>query len=221
MTFWSQVLLFARRDLTIEGRSGEVVGVVMPFAAVAVLVVPLTATATSSLRALGPPVFWLILLVFGMQVAMRNTGLESPSQRRHLALAGADPVARFTGRSIAMTVLVWAVAAVTLPLMHLLYSPEASPLWATLAALVAFAPGLAMLTTLIGDISAGLRMRSALVPMVTAPLTVPLLVAGSQMVVSIAEGEGSLTWLLLLILTDLSLAITGVLAASAIEDTTL
>ena len=81
-----------RRDLRIEGRAGEVSSVVLPFAAVAVFVVPLaTNTLEIRLADLAWPVYWLIALLFGMQVALRQTGTESQTQRRHLMLLGIDP----------------------------------------------------------------------------------------------------------------------------------
>ncbi len=222
MRFWRQAFTLFLRDLRMEGRSGEILGVVFPFAVVALVAVPLTTDASrNTISTLGPPVFWLILLLLGMHVSLRNTGSESLTQRRHLALSGADPVARFVGRSMATTVLLGGVAIACLPTMVIMYDPDSVSIASMTVPLALFTPGLAMLTTLIGDISAGLRLRSALVPMVVAPLAIPLVVPASQASRSLSTDGSSLAWILLLIVADLLLGIVGVLMSETIEETTL
>lgn len=220
--FWRQALAVARRDLTIEGRAGEALSVVVPFAAVAVFVVPLAADALSrELSDLAFPVFWLVALLFGMQIALRNTATESPTQRRVLALAGLDPAARFTGRSLAATLLTLALLAVTAPLVVLFYDPAPIPrAWVMAPVLTLFAAGLSMLATLAGDVTVGLRTRSALAPLLVAPLAVPLLVGAAQTLEALVHGRSTLTWLLLLVVDDVVLAATGVAAAQPLEDAT-
>lgn len=221
--FWSQAGAIARRDLLIEGRAGEVLSVVIPFAAVAVFVVPLaTDSLERRLADLAAPVYWLVALLFGMQVSLRQTAVENQTQRRILALTGADPAARFVGRSAAAALLTLAVLTVTAPLVILFYQPEPVEGLATMIPVVGlFAAGLAMLSTLAGDVTVGLRTRSALAPLLVAPLSVPLIIGASQALESLAHGRGTLTWTLLLIVTDLSLAVTGVLTARHLEEATL
>lgn len=218
--FWRQVWVITRRDLTIEGRAGEVLAVILPFAAAAVFVVPLATDASPRLLAdLAWPVFWLVALLFGMQVTLRQTGTETATQRRHLVLAGLDPVARFAGRSLAATVLILVMMAVTAPLVVVFYDPTLlPPVLPAAGVVVLFAVGLAMLATLAGDITVGLRTRSVLAPLLVAPLSVPLVTGGAQGMDSLARGEGTLTWVLLLVVADLALAVTGVVTARPLED---
>lgn len=221
--FWRHVAVVARRDLVVEGRSGEVLSVVLPFAAVAVFVVPLsTDTLSVDLRALAFPVYWLVSLLFGMQVSVRQTGTESLTQRRQLALAGVDPLSRFIGRTLAAAVLVFSVTLFTLPLVILFYDPEPRPpLLPVLGVILVFAAGLSILSTLAGDVTVGLRTRTALAPLIVAPLAVPLIIGGSRAVESLALGRSSLTWIGLLIMVDLALAMVAVLAARPMEEATL
>jgi len=220
--FWGQAGAIARRDLLIEGRAGEVLSVVIPFAAVAVFVVPLaTDTLERRLADLAAPVYWLVALLFGMQVSLRQTAVENQTQRRILALTGADPAARFVGRSAAAALLTLAVLTVTAPLVILFYQPPVEGLATMIPIVGLFAAGLAMLSTLAGDVTVGLRTRSALAPLLVAPLSVPLIIGASQALESLAHGRGTLTWTLLLIVTDLSLAVTGVLTARHLEEATL
>ncbi len=220
--FWAQTFAIARRDLMIESRGGEVFGVVLPFAAVAVFVVPLATDASATrLDQLAFPVFWLVGLLFGMQVALRQTGTETLIQRRTLALLGIDPAARFAGRSLAAALLTTGVMVVIAPLVVLFYDPRQVPaIGPSLLAVVGFSVGLSMLSTLAGDVTVGLRTRSSLAPLIVAPISVPLLIGASQTFESLILDRSTMAPALLLTVTVLSLAVTGVLTAPALEDAT-
>jgi heme exporter protein B len=226
MSFRRQAWAICRRDLRIEGRAGEVTSVVLPFAAVAVFVVPLATDALDArlddvLSEIAAPIYWLVALLFGMQVALRQTGTESRTQRRHLVLAGVDPFARFAGRALSASALIMAVLVVTGPLVILFYDPQPAPaLLPMLPVLALFAVGLATLATLAGDVTIGLRSRSALAPLIVAPLSVPLLVGAAQSLESVSRGRSTLTGTLLLVIADLALAATAALAAKPLEDAT-
>ncbi len=218
--FWGQAWRLARRDLLIEGRAGEVTSLTLPFGAVALMVVPLTTEGSPGLLAeVGPAVYWLVALVFGMQVALRQTSTETAPQRELLALLGVDPAARFTGRSLAGGLLLVGFLLALAPLVWLFYLPDPLPgaAW-MLPVLLLFAAGVAMLGVLAGDVTVGLRTRTALAPLLVAPLAVPLLIGASQAAESLSRGESILTWTLLLVAADLGLAITGVLTARPLEE---
>lgn len=223
MKFWRDVATIASRDLRVEARTGEVLSVVLPFAAAAVFVVPLATDASPSrLADLAFPVYWLVALLFGMQVALRQTGVETQMQRRHLALVGLDPVARFVGRSVAAGILIGGVLAVTAPLVLVFYAPDPVDGWPVMIAVTAlFAVGLAMLATLAGDITVGLRTRTSLAPLLVVPVAVPLFMGTAQTLESLARGDGTLVWITLLVLTDLILAVVGTLVARPLEDAAL
>lgn len=221
MRFWAQARAVARRDLTVEGRAGEAITVVLPFAAVAVFVVPLATDASAPLlRDLAGPVYWLVALLFGMQVTLRQTAVESPAQRGMLALLGLDPAARFAGRAAASSALLTLVLVVLAPLMALFYDPDLPPAGPFALVALLLAAGLAMLGTLAGDVTAGLRTRTSLAPLLMAPLAVPLLMGASQALESVSQGGGTIPWALVLVIADLALAVTGVVTARALEEAT-
>lgn len=218
--FWTQALAIARRDLIVEGRSRETVAVVIPFAAAAIFVVPFATDALGvRLATLAFPVYWLVGLLFGMQVALRQSAMETPAQRRQLALLGVDPVARFTGRVLSGAALVLVVLVVTAPLVLLFYDPE--PItrpWPMAGVLMLFALGLAMVSTLAGDVTSGLATRTSLAPLLIVPVSVPLLLGAAQALESVVRGRTTLPWVLTLVVTDLALAVTGVVTARALEE---
>lgn len=218
--FWRQAMAIAIRDLRIESRGGEVIAVVVPFAAVAVFVVPLATDALATrLADLAYPIFWLVGLLFGMQVALRQSASESQTQRRTLALLGVDPAARFAGRSLAAGLLTTLVMIVVGPLVVLFYDPAVTPPpLAGLATVAAFSAGISLLATLAGDVTTGLRTRSTLAPLIVAPLAVPVLIGGSQTLESLMAGRSTMAPALLLTVSILILAVTGVLTAPALEE---
>jgi heme exporter protein B len=218
--FWTQSLTIARRDLVVEGRSRETLAVVLPFAAAAVFVVPFATDALDlRLATLAFPVYWLVGLLFGMQVALRQSAVETVGQRRQLALLGVDPVARFTGRVISGSLLILVVLAVTAPMTFAFYDPDPiAGAWEMAPVLVLYAVGLAMLSTLAGDVTAGLATRTSLAPLLVVPVSVPLLMGAAQTLESLVRGRTTLPWVLMLVVTDLALAVTGVMTARSLEE---
>jgi heme exporter protein B len=78
--------------------------------------------------------------------------------------------------------------------------------------------GLTELGTLAGEVTAGLRNRTALASLIIAPLAIPLVLGGSQTLESLARDTGILPWLLLLVAVDLALAVAGIGLARPIEE---
>ncbi|MGA7272649.1 MAG: heme exporter protein CcmB [Acidimicrobiia bacterium] len=218
--FWRQAVEFARRDLIAERRAGEVVAIVIPFGAVALMTLPFALSIdTAVISRVGPAMFWVVTLLFAMQIALRHSAADGAHQRRVISLLGVDPLARLTGRALAAALLILAFMAVMFPLMMFLYGPELPSSWYLAlipAALAGF--GLAEIGTLAAEVTAGLRVRSTLAPLIVAPLAIPLLIAGSQALESLARGGGILPWVLLVTATDLALAVTAALIARPLED---
>lgn len=221
--FWRSAGVIARRDIKVELRSGEALSVVFPFAVVATWVVPLATDASRSLlRDLAAPVYWLVILLFGMMVVFRQTALETAAQRRVLTLTGLDPAARFVGRSVASALILAPVAGMlVIPIVVLYdYRPSAG-VWLMVPVIAMAGAGLAMLGTLAGDVTVGLRARTSLAPLLMAPLAVPLLMGASQALESLNANSSILTWVLVLVIADLGLAAAGVMSARALEEIAL
>lgn len=220
MRFWAQALEFARRDLLAERRAGEVVAIVIPFGAVALMAFPLALGIDSAvISRAGPAVFWVVTFLFTMQIALRHSTGDRSSHRAVLALLGVDPFARLVGRSLGGAVLIGTFMAVMFPLMVLFYSPDLPVRWPLASLPAALAGlGLAQIGSLAAEVTAGLRARSTLAPLIVAPLAVPLLIGGSQPLESLAVGGSILPWVLLVAATDLALAVTAAVIARPLEE---
>ncbi len=79
--------------------------------------------------------------------------------------------------------------------------------------------GLAELATLSGAIASSINAGPALVPLLVTPLAVPLLLGATQTVVSVDRDGGNLSWLILMAIVVLVLAIVGVVTARPLQET--
>jgi len=223
VSFWHQTLELARVDLTVERRLGETLRIIAPFALVALAIFPLALGLRLTLVSeIGTAVFWAVGVLFGMQVALRRSSSDDRERRDLHALLGVDPSARFAGRVLAGSLLTTIFLVVLFLAMTILYGPElpesAAPV--ALFAIILVAVGLAELGTLAGEITWGLRDRTALASLIVAPLAIPLVIGGSQTLQAIAGDTGILPWVLLMITTDLALAVAGVALARPLEEAT-
>jgi heme exporter protein B len=221
VSFWSQTLEIARVDLTVERRLGDTMRIVLPFAVVAILVFPLTlGVDLTAVSRLGPAVFWAIGVLFGMQIALRQAAHDDQERRDLYALLGVDPAARFAGRTISGAVLMSGFLAVLLVAMIVFYSPRLPDGWPGPVVLssILVAIGLTELGTLAGEVTAGLQNRTALASLIVAPLALPLVIGSSQTLEALARDAGILPWVLVLVATDLALAVAGVGLARPLEE---
>lgn len=223
MTFWTQAIEVARVDLRVERRLGDTLKVIVPFAVMALLVFPLTLGLRLSLvREIGTGIFWALSILFGMQIALRLSAGDTSARKDMYALLGVDPAARFIGRCMSGTLLMFGFLVVLWLSVAMLYDPvmPAGARWVLIPVTVLYAVGTTALATLAGDLTTGMRNRSSLAPLLVAPLSIPLVVAASQAWDSIDRGAVILTWILVLIASALGLVVAGVSIARALEETT-
>jgi heme exporter protein B len=221
MSLWRQTLEIARVDLVVERRLGDTLKVILPFALSALFVFPLALGAQlASLRVAGPAVFWTLGILFGMQVALRQSATDTPQRRDLYALVGLDPAARFLGRAVSGGAMLSGFLIVVFLAMLTLYGPDLSPgsWWVTVLASFLFAIGLTLLSTLVGEVTTGLRNRVGLASLLIVPLSLPLVIGASQALAAVSSGTGILPWMLLLTGTDLALLVTGVSLAGPLEE---
>ncbi len=218
--FWVQALAVARRDLYRERRVGEVVWITIPFGAIALLLIPMAVgTDLPLLREIGPGLFWVVVMLFGVLISVRRTSGETPAQRDLMSLLGVDAGAAFTGRVLASTGMLLMFEIVIGVVAVLLYDIELGG-WPWLLAIVPLAAvGLGLLGVVAGGVTASLNASAALVPLLVAPLAVPLLLAATEAMDGIQTDGSILPWMLLMVVVDLALAIAGVLTARPLQET--
>ncbi|HEY5889115.1 MAG TPA: heme exporter protein CcmB [Acidimicrobiia bacterium] len=221
MSFTSQIREVARVDLVVERRTGETFRIVLPFAIVTLIIFSLSLGGdVAILRTVGPAVFWAVSVLFGMQLALRASALDSPTRRDLMLLLDLDPAARFLGRTLASATIVLVFMTVLFATMVVLFDPSLPGgwFWPVAAAISLAAIGLAALSTLAGGVAAGTRNRSSLASLIVAPLAIPVVVGGSQVLEAMERNSGILLWILLLITSDLALLVAGVGLSRPLEE---
>jgi heme exporter protein B len=220
MSVWRQLLAVTRLELLRERRRGEVAWVVLPFGAIALLVIPLAiGTDTPTLRRVGPGLVWVIVLLFGVMISARGARGDLPVHRDLAARLGIDPVAKLFGSAAASAVMLLVFELLVIVVALALYDFELSR-WPWLLAVVPLAAiGLATLGTIAASLAGSASGGPALVPFLVAPFGVPLLLGATQALDGIRPGNSILPWVLTMVVVDLVVVIAAVVVAGPLQET--
>ncbi len=214
-----QALAVARRDLARERRRGEVLWVTIPFGVIALLLVPLAiGTDQATLHRVGPGLYWVVVLLFGVLVGVRGAADETGPQRDAAALLGLDPVAVFAGRTIATSSLLVLFEIVVGVAAVAFYDIDLIGVGWLVVVVLLVAAGLGTLATLASSIVAAGAGAAALVPLLVAPLAIPLLLGATQSLDGLRQGRSILSWILLMIVVVLVLGIVGVVSSGPLQE---
>jgi heme exporter protein B len=188
--------LVAGKDLRLEGRSRVTANQVAPFA---VLVLVLFAFALDPDRGVltraTAGLYWVAVLFCGLLAVQRAFAVETADGNRDaLRLSGLDPAGIFLGKALAVGAQLLALELLLGLGVVVLYdaSPRELPLL-VLTAIVATV-GLAAAGTLYGLLSAGLRVRETLLPLLLLPVLAPVLIGATRAFESALDGVPSEGW---------------------------
>ncbi len=218
--FRSQVAAVVERDLRRERRRGDVVWVTIPFGAMALFLLPLAiGVDTQLLQRIGPGMYWVVVMLFGVLVSVGRASIETDAQRDAVSLLGLDPAAAYVGRSMSAAGLLLVDEIVVGVVAVVLYNIEVIGIpWLALT-LVITAVGLGLLGSLAASLVSSSSAGSALVPLLVAPLSVPLLLGATQVYEGLRLGRSILPWMLLMVVVMLVTAIIGVGTARPLQET--
>ena len=152
---WRDALLVAGKDLRIELRSRVALWQVLPVAVLSLVLYAFAlGPARHTLAAAAPGLFWLAVLFSTVLATQRSFAIESGEGTRDgLRVSGIDPAGVFLGKAAA---------------------------WLAIVASFLATIGLATAGTLYGALSAGLRVRETLLPLLVLPVLAPVLLAASR-----------------------------------------
>jgi heme exporter protein B len=218
--FWHQVHAVIDRDLLRERRQGDMLWVTIPFGAIALLLIPLAiGTDAVLLREIGPGMYWVIVMLFGVLVAVSRASRETLPQQDASALLGLDPAAGFVGRTISSAIFLLIFEAVVGIVAVGLYDISIIGFGWLVVTMLIVAMGLALLGTMTASIVNSSSAGTALVPLLVAPLSVPLLLGATQTYDGLQGGYSILSWVLLMVAVVLVVSIIGVLTARPLQET--
>lgn len=220
---WRDALLVAGKDLRIEARSRVVLNQVAPFA---VLVLVLFAFALGPDRApmvrAAPGLFWVAVLFASVLAVQRSTTVESAEGTRDgLRLSGLDPAGVFLGKTAAVALQLLLLEVLLAVGVVVLFGASVRSAGTLVTASLAGTAGLAAAGTIYGALSAGLRVRETLLPLLLLPVAAPVLLAGTrswQSALGTVSGSAGDPWLrILLVFAAVYLAL-GVALFGALQE---
>jgi heme exporter protein B len=213
--------LVAGKDLRIETRSRVGLNQILPFAFVVLVLFAFALDPNrQALESATPGLYWVAVLFTAVLAVQRSFALEAADGGRDaLRLSGLDPAGMFLGKAGAVAAQLLAVEVLLGFGVAILYSTSVpaggAPLLA--AAIVLATVGLAAAGTLYGALSAGLRVRETLLPLLLLPVVAPVLIASTRAFESgLGTGGASVSagwpWVGLLAVFALAYTAAGLLA---------
>lgn len=179
---FSVAMAVARKDLTSEWRTRELVPALGQFVVLALVIANFGFQIDSqNAPSIAPGVLWLALVFAGLVAFGRAFAAErEQSSLEAMLLTAASPTAIFAGKALAAALLLVACEVVLLPALALMFG---TPLNAGLVVAVLLATlGMAALGCLFAAMVARVRAREVLLPLLTLPLWIPFVIAGGQAV---------------------------------------
>lgn len=212
-------LAVARKDLTSEWRTRELVPALGQFVVLALVIANFGFQIDSrNATVIAPGVLWLALVFAGLVAFGRAFAAErEQASLEAILLTPASPAAIFAGKAIAAGLLLIACEAVLLPALALFFGTPLN--LALVAAVLVATVGMAALGCLFAAIVARVRSREVLLPLLTLPLWIPFIVAGGQAVQVAMGATGSYTQALALLIDfDILFVVLTSLAARFVLD---
>ena len=207
--FLADAWRIARKDLLIEFRTRSAFLAATVFAVLAAVIFRFSWDPTAiPAMDLAPGVLWVIFTFSGMLGLNRSFGLEL-AERAYDGLL-ASPVSResiFAGKVLANLAFVSGVQALALPAVALFFDLQVGSSWGVLVGIVLLASlGLSAVGTLFAAIAANTRLAELLLPMMTLPFFVPLVIPAAQASAIVLRGQplsDAIAWFKVLVAFDL------------------
>ena len=172
----------ARKDLLSEWRTRELVPALAQFVILALLIGNFGFQIDSrNANVIAPGILWLALVFAGLVAFGRTFAAErEQSSLEAMLMTPASPLAIFAGKAAAAATMLVLCEAVLLPALALFFG---APISLELVTAVLLATvGMSALGVLFAAIAARVRARELLLPLLTLPLWIPIIIAGAQAV---------------------------------------
>lgn len=193
--FWSIVGQMIRKDLQVEARSRELVGMMLLFALLSVLIFSFALELDIVLRqdVIGG-ILWVTVVFTSVIGLSRSLAAERENGSIDaLLLAPIPRSAIFMGKFLANMLFTGAVALFLLPLMTFLYNVTVMSL-PMVAILTAGVLGFCATGTLLAAMTVQTRAREALLPVALLPIALPLLLAAVRATSALIAGRDPAEW---------------------------
>ena len=222
MTFVRRTWAIVWKDVLVERRSKETVNAVVFFSVLLLFLFEFTLGADRErLTAVLPGLLWLGVLLAALLGLGRSFVLERENDCwEGLLLTPGDKGAVYVGKLVGNLLLMALVEIVMLTLFTLFLNVDLAGALPGLAVVLALGTlGIAAVGTLFGAMTAHVRARELLFPVLLLPVLVPVLLAIVKSTEALLAGQGLGTvdhWLKLLIAADVIYVVAGLLTFDAL-----
>ncbi len=210
--------LVARKDLAIEYRTRTAFFSALVFALLGLTIFYFAwdATAVAAID-LAPGVLWVIFTFSGLLGLQRSFGVEQADRAMDALLAApVDREAIYLGKALANLLFVMGVQAITLPALALFYNLPIGDVILPLGGIALLAAiGLVAVGTIFSSMAVNTRMAELLLPMLSLPFFVPIVMAAAGSTARLLAGRPvseAWPWLRILIAFDLVFLVACTLA---------
>lgn len=210
--------LIARKDLTIEFRTRTAFFSAVVFAVLGLCIFYFAwdVTAVSAID-LAPGVLWVILTFSGLLGLQRSFAVEETDRAVDgLLISPVDREAIYLGKAMANLLFVGAIQAVAIPALALFYNlPLGKPFLVVVAIALLAIVGLVAVGTLFSAMAVNTRLAELLLPMLSLPFFVPVVMSAAQATARILAGRPvaeALPWLKILVAFDIVFLVACTLA---------
>jgi heme exporter protein B len=206
-----------RKDFRIEARSREGVNTLLFFSTLLVFLFRFAVGSTEvQVRQAAPGLLWLAFILTGLWGMTRTFQIERENDcLEFLRLAPGDLGGLYLGKVVVGCCLMWASELAILAMFGLFFHLDLLPVIGPLAPILFLGTvGFVAIGTLFAAITAHLKAREVLLPLLLFPLLVPILLAAGRLTDLALAGESLWAephWLRLLVVFDVVFLVLGYL----------
>jgi heme exporter protein B len=196
VSVWREAGLVVGKDLRIEARSRVALSQILPFGLIVILLFAFALDPDRGILARAAPgLFWIAVLLAALMAIGRTFATEEQHNARDgLRLAGLDGAAIFLGKAAAIALELLALEVVLGVGVVLLYDVSVHGIGILVLTSLAATIGLAATGTLYGVLSAGLRLRETLLPLLLLPVLAPVMLGATRAFEDGLEGAPGDAW---------------------------
>ena len=179
----AQIMLLTAKDLRIEARARQTLGLVIVLGLLIVVVLGLGLPAAQQGGLAAPAIVWVAYLFGGVLIFEKTMAVERyDGALEALLLAPLDRGAIYAAKLASNLVLMLGLVAVVTPAAMILFGLDLSAAPAGFAAVIALSMiGFAAIGTLFSAVSSSSRLQGGLLAMLVFPVALPLVIASTQM----------------------------------------
>lgn len=205
-SYLRKVWAVAMKDIRAEVRAKEVLSTMVAFGVLAVVIFSLAFDVrVPNMKMVAPGVLWAVVLFAGVLGLHRSFGGEMDrGSLAALLMAPVDRSAVYFGKLLANLFFMLTMELMVLPVALVVFDVNLFRLW-ILVGLFLGTLGYVGIGTLFAALTASVRARETLLPILLLPVMVPIFLAGAGLTAGVVDGrpmEGLWRWLQMMLIYD-------------------